>query len=443
MENILREIISVALIEIRGKQRKTRSGGKEPFTILSSSHRKRSFLKVLVPNKNRVEELYRLFPQLPPGERPFNGFTCALHKDILLQGRMIISTNCICFHSNIFGYETRLVIYFKNVLAVRREKTAFVVPNAISVRTVHKRYLFCSFLSRESVYKLILRIWKTSTEDKVESQDLNSQGKRLCSRECTTDVNHNQLTTITSYDSSLGASYGNYMSARPHTSPPSLNSSPQFSYRHLAPDKLYEGIGDITNTDSDGMDEETEPDDGEVFIENSALRRRNFTKSNTLGDLRELAGVSNSIGSKKVDQIGKNMLKRYKIFCLNETSHLQRCYTTASVNIRLMLKVIYQTFNRIRLKNPAVFIMLLLFMCLTFLSLVLLLRVNAATKNLQVEASIPDSTTSDNLRMQDIFHYRDNLHNAKVARMKSILSVNLETVNEVRKALHDLKEKLQ
>lgn len=107
------------------------------------------------------------------------------------------------------------------------------------------------------------------------------------------------------------------MSVRPHTSPPSLNSSPQFSYRHMAPDKLYEGVGDITNTDSDGMDEETEPDDGEVFIENSALRRRNFTKSNTLGDLRELAGVSNSLGSKKVDQIGKNMLKRYKIFCVN------------------------------------------------------------------------------------------------------------------------------
>jgi len=32
-----------------------------------------SFLKVLIPNRNPVDDLYRLFPQLPSGEKPLNG----------------------------------------------------------------------------------------------------------------------------------------------------------------------------------------------------------------------------------------------------------------------------------------------------------------------------------------------------------------------------------
>ncbi|XP_066925685.1 uncharacterized protein [Clytia hemisphaerica] len=126
---------------------------------------------VLVPNRNPIEDLYKLFPQLPPGEKPLNDFSCALYKDILLQGKMIICSSCICFHSNIFGYETRVIIHFKNVVAIKRERTAFVVPNAISVRTVKKRYLFCSFLSRETSFKLLSRIWKQAVHMEPDEND--------------------------------------------------------------------------------------------------------------------------------------------------------------------------------------------------------------------------------------------------------------------------------
>ena len=37
-------------------------------------------------------------------------YTCALSKDILLQGKMFVSQNWICFYSNIFGYETKVFI---------------------------------------------------------------------------------------------------------------------------------------------------------------------------------------------------------------------------------------------------------------------------------------------------------------------------------------------
>ncbi|EOB00742.1 GRAM domain-containing protein 1C, partial [Anas platyrhynchos] len=33
-------------------------------------------------------------------------YACALQKDILLQGRLYLSENWLCFHSNIFRWET-------------------------------------------------------------------------------------------------------------------------------------------------------------------------------------------------------------------------------------------------------------------------------------------------------------------------------------------------
>jgi len=38
----------------------------------------------------------------------------------------------------------QVIIYFKNVVAIKREKTAFVVPNAISIRTLKKRVSYLS-----------------------------------------------------------------------------------------------------------------------------------------------------------------------------------------------------------------------------------------------------------------------------------------------------------
>ena len=38
----------------------------------------------------------------------FAAYSCALCREILLHGRMFVSQNWICFHSNIFTYETQV-----------------------------------------------------------------------------------------------------------------------------------------------------------------------------------------------------------------------------------------------------------------------------------------------------------------------------------------------
>ncbi|KAM8770854.1 protein Aster-C isoform 3-T3 [Rhynchonycteris naso] len=56
--------------------------------------------------KDRNEEYKRQFIHLPDTEKLLADYACALQRDILLQGRLYLSENWLCFHSNIFRWET-------------------------------------------------------------------------------------------------------------------------------------------------------------------------------------------------------------------------------------------------------------------------------------------------------------------------------------------------
>lgn len=51
-----------------------------------------------------------LLKMSPASELPYpasyTDYSCALQRDILLQGRLYLSENWICFYSNIFRWET-------------------------------------------------------------------------------------------------------------------------------------------------------------------------------------------------------------------------------------------------------------------------------------------------------------------------------------------------
>ena len=41
--------------------------------------------------------------------KQMSGYSCALMSDILLQGHLYVTENYIAFHSNVFGYVTRVI----------------------------------------------------------------------------------------------------------------------------------------------------------------------------------------------------------------------------------------------------------------------------------------------------------------------------------------------
>ncbi|XP_067425323.1 GRAM domain-containing protein 2B isoform X2 [Emydura macquarii macquarii] len=98
---------------------------------------------------------HKLFLDVPTTEPLKQSFTCALQKEILYQGKLFISENWICFHSKVFGKDTKICIPVLSVTVIKKTKTALLVPNALVIATVTDRYIFVSLLSRDTTFKLL------------------------------------------------------------------------------------------------------------------------------------------------------------------------------------------------------------------------------------------------------------------------------------------------
>ncbi|XP_058231930.1 protein Aster-A isoform X1 [Hemibagrus wyckioides] len=129
-----------------------------------------SWYNVLSPTyKQRNEEFRKLFKKLPETERLIVDYSCALQKDILLQGRLYLSENWICFYSNIFRWETTITILLKEVTNLSKEKTAKLIPNAIQINTEQEKHFFTSFGARDRSFMMIFRLWQNALMDKTLS----------------------------------------------------------------------------------------------------------------------------------------------------------------------------------------------------------------------------------------------------------------------------------
>ncbi|XP_028280382.1 protein Aster-A-like isoform X4 [Parambassis ranga] len=126
-----------------------------------------SWYNVLSPTyKQRNEDFRKIFKKLPDTERLIVDYSCALQKDILLQGRLYLSENWLCFYSNIFRWETTITILLKDVTSMTKEKTAKLIPNAIQISTDNEKHFFTSFGARDRSFMMIFRLWQNALLDK-------------------------------------------------------------------------------------------------------------------------------------------------------------------------------------------------------------------------------------------------------------------------------------
>nr|NP_608770.4 GRAM domain containing 1B, isoform H [Drosophila melanogaster]AAF51119.5 GRAM domain containing 1B, isoform H [Drosophila melanogaster] len=134
---------------------------------LSERAKKKSWYNVIYPNyKSRAEDFKKLFKDVPNDERLIVDYSCALQRDILVQGRLYVSQNYVCFHANIFSWETHVSIKWKDVTAITKEKTALVIPNAISISSGKDKYFFATFTSRDKSFLMLFRVWQNTLMNK-------------------------------------------------------------------------------------------------------------------------------------------------------------------------------------------------------------------------------------------------------------------------------------
>uniref|UniRef100_A0A2K6UYQ1 GRAM domain containing 2A n=1 Tax=Saimiri boliviensis boliviensis TaxID=39432 RepID=A0A2K6UYQ1_SAIBB len=105
------------------------------------------------------QQYHRLFKDVPLEEVVLKVCSCALQRDLLLQGRLYISPNWLCFHASLFGKDIKVVIPVVSVQMIKKHKLARLLPNGLAITTnTSQKYIFVSLLSRDSVYELLRRV---------------------------------------------------------------------------------------------------------------------------------------------------------------------------------------------------------------------------------------------------------------------------------------------
>ncbi|XP_016691159.1 BAG-associated GRAM protein 1-like [Gossypium hirsutum] len=66
--------------------------------------------------------------KLLPDEVVEHSYSCALERSFLYHGRMYVSAWHICFHSNVFSKQMKVVIPFGDIDEIRRSQHAFINP---------------------------------------------------------------------------------------------------------------------------------------------------------------------------------------------------------------------------------------------------------------------------------------------------------------------------
>ncbi|XP_046446716.1 protein Aster-A-like isoform X4 [Daphnia pulex] len=141
----------------------------------SGGRKKSAWYQMLNPTyRSRCEDFKRIFKDLPVDERLIVDYSCALQRDILLQGRIYVTQNYLCFYANIFRWETLVQLRWKEVSSLTKEKTALVIPNAIQICTEADKHFFCSFGARDKTYVVLFRTWQQALLDQLPGDGTGS-----------------------------------------------------------------------------------------------------------------------------------------------------------------------------------------------------------------------------------------------------------------------------
>ncbi|ESO10126.1 hypothetical protein HELRODRAFT_109459 [Helobdella robusta] len=123
--------------------------------------------------KSRNDDFHKIFTSVSPSEKIISDYSCALQMDILFHGRMYISENHLGFYVYLFRKETKILIKWIDVIKIKREKTAKLIPNAILLVTHSDKYCFTSLAMRDKTFLLMRELWQNSFSNyKLTNVDL-------------------------------------------------------------------------------------------------------------------------------------------------------------------------------------------------------------------------------------------------------------------------------
>ncbi|MCO5586317.1 hypothetical protein L7F22_040256 [Adiantum nelumboides] len=122
---------------------------------------------------------------LPPDEVVEHSYSCAMERSFLYHGRLYVSTSKICFHSNIFAKQMKVVLPIEDVEEINRSQHAFINP-AITIilrsgsgghgvpplasADGRAKYKFASFWNRNHACRILQRARTKFEELEVQAK---------------------------------------------------------------------------------------------------------------------------------------------------------------------------------------------------------------------------------------------------------------------------------
>lgn len=111
----------------------------------------------------RNTEFHQLFTSLDLTDRLLDDFSCALSREILLQGRLYVSERHVCFNSNLLGWVTNVIIEQSDIVKFEKKLTAGLFPNGMLIETKDAKHNLASLISRDSTFEFMKEVWQGST----------------------------------------------------------------------------------------------------------------------------------------------------------------------------------------------------------------------------------------------------------------------------------------
>lgn len=203
-------------------------------------------------SSKKNKEFHHVFRKIPLNERLIADYSCALSKDILVQGKMYLTPNYICFNSNILGWVTHLMIPLQEVIQIEKKSTAVLFPNGMIIRTLHQKYVFATFISRDTTFLQITRVWHDVLLGKDDKNNRARSASRVSNRGLyvfDSDESDNESSEVTDASDEGGESV-------------TSDDATEGRERSSSKTKTEDDNEDDNDHDEDKIDEEDGDDDG-------------------------------------------------------------------------------------------------------------------------------------------------------------------------------------
>uniref|UniRef100_A0A8C6S831 Si:zfos-943e10.1 n=1 Tax=Neogobius melanostomus TaxID=47308 RepID=A0A8C6S831_9GOBI len=147
---------------------------------------------------------HKLFPDVPESEDLIHAYLCALHKEVPYHGRLYITDRNVCFYSSVLLKDTKVVIPVSSIHIVKKQNTALLVPNAVSIRTTEgDKFLFVSLRNREACYQLLRSVCPQVEDGSANSSPIFSSAENSFDKSRL--VNSSQSSLEESFDLFVGS----------------------------------------------------------------------------------------------------------------------------------------------------------------------------------------------------------------------------------------------